>query len=203
MSKPKLWIIAGCNGAGKSSFSKAFFKGNLIPFDYDQHFLKIYKKLQPSDIQDKMAHNLAFKELQRQIDQAILEKRDFCYETNFNSTPLHWPQIFKTNGYELHLIYFVLNSIQEAKRRVAIRVENGGHFVPDREIQKRYFAGFQNLDNYFELFNSLDVYNCSYYKQEPKYCFSLEKGEVILCEEFPEFLKPLIPKIASKIEGFH
>ncbi|WP_051287244.1 zeta toxin family protein [Algoriphagus mannitolivorans] len=200
MSKPKLWIIAGCNGAGKSSFSKAFFKGNLIPFDYDQYFLKFYKKLQASDIQEKMAHNLAFEELQAQINQAILDKKDFCYETNFNSTPLHWPEKFKKNGYELHLIYFVLNSIEEAKRRVAIRVQNGGHFVPDTEIQMRYYAGFKNLDDHFAWFDSIDVYNCSYYKQEPKYCFSLVKGEVVLCEQFPEFLTALIPKIATKIE---
>jgi predicted ABC-type ATPase len=142
--KLRLWIIAGCNGAGKSSFSKAFFGGDLIPFDYDKCFLKYYHKLQPSDLQDRMAHNLAFEELERQTSESIDQKKDFCYETNFNSTPVYWPEKFKENGFETHLIYFVLDSLEKAKKRVDIRVENGGHFVPVSEIQKRYFEGFDN-----------------------------------------------------------
>ena len=128
--------MAGCNGAGKSSYSHELVDSGVIPFDYDKYFLDYYKSLQPSDIQDRMAHNLAFEELEKQIAQAIQERKDFCYESNFNSTPLYWPEKFKKEGYQLHLIYFVLNSIKEAQRRVAIRVQNGGHFVPVSEIKK-------------------------------------------------------------------
>ncbi len=146
-----------------------------------------------------MAHNLAFGELERQIEEAIGKGRDFCYETNFNSTPLFWPEKFRENGYELHLIYFVLNSVEEAKRRVAIRVENGGHFVPENEIQKRYFEGFANLDTHFGYFDFLDVFDCSAYKTEPRFCFSLTNGILLFCHDFPEFLKPLIPTVAIRV----
>lgn len=200
MNKPKLWVIAGCNGAGKSSYSHELVDSDVIPFDYDKYFLDYYKVLQPSDIQDRMAHNLAFEEFERQIYEAINKKKDFSYETNFNSTPLHWPEKFKKEGYQLHLIYFVLNSIEEAKRRVAIRVENGGHFVPETEIQKRYFDGFNNLNVHFEFFDSLDVFDCSAYRSEPQFCFSLANGKQILYNNFPEFLKPLIPAIASEFK---
>ena len=89
-----------------------------------------------------MAHNLAFAELEKQIESALSSEMDFCYETNFNDDPLHWPSHFRKRDYKLHLIYLTLDSIEEAKRRVAIRVENGGHFVPESEIIKRYFDGF-------------------------------------------------------------
>lgn len=82
---------------------------------------------------------MAFAELENQVNQAISKKGNFCYETNFNSTPLHWPQHFKNNGYKLHLIYLCLDSIEEAKRRVAIRVQNGGHFVSESKIKKKIF----------------------------------------------------------------
>lgn len=199
MDKPSLWIVAGCNGAGKSSFSKALFSGELIPFDYDKYFLDYYQSIQPSDIQDVMAHNLAFESLERQVNEAIVGRKDFCYETNFNSTPLYWPEKFKKEGYEIHLIYFVLDSIDEAKRRVAIRVENGGHYVPDSEIKKRYYEGFANLDSNYSYFDSVDVFDCSAYKKEPRFCFSLSRGELILLNDFPDFLIELIPNISKHI----
>jgi predicted ABC-type ATPase len=195
LNNPKLWIIAGCNGAGKSSYSKALVENGVNPFDYDAYFLKFYQNLQPSDIQDRMAHNLAFKELERQIESATSKKMDFAYETNFNSTPLFWPQSFKDKGYEIHLIYLVLDSIKEAKRRVAVRVQNGGHFVSENEIHRRYLQGFQNFDNNFTFFDIIDVFDCSAYESEPKFCFSILKGKVNYLKEFPEFLKKLVPNI--------
>lgn len=106
----------------------------VIPFDYDAYFLKFHQNIIPSDLQDQMAHNLAFQELENQIEKAISGNMDFCYETNFNSSPLYWPKKFKDSGFEIQLIYLVLDSIEEAKKRVAIRVQNGGHFVPENEI---------------------------------------------------------------------
>ncbi len=195
MAKPKLWIIAGCNGAGKSSYSKALVENGIIPFDYDAYFLKYYQSIQPTEIQDQMAHNLAYKELESQVEKAISGQKDFSYETNFNSTPLFWPQKFRDNGYEIHLIFLVLNSIEEAIRRVAVRVQNGGHFVPKNEIHRRYFQGFQNLDNHFTFFDGIDVFDSSGYEMEPSFCFSIIQGKVIYLKEFPEFLKVLIPHI--------
>lgn len=199
LNRPKLWVIAGCNGAGKSSYSLELVGPKIIPFDYDKWFLEYYNTLQPSDFQDRMAHNLAFGELEKKISEAIKEKKDFCYESNFNSTPLFWPEKFKKAGYELHLIYFVLNSIEEAKRRVAIRVLNGGHFVPDYEIESRYFKGFENLNLHYMQFDSVDVYDCSYYKQTPKFCFSLINSKLALLDTVPEFLSTLIPNILQVI----
>lgn len=55
MSNPELLVIAGCNGSGKSSFSKALIPDNIVPFDYDFNFLKFYQSLIPTDFQDEMA----------------------------------------------------------------------------------------------------------------------------------------------------
>ncbi len=92
---PVLLIVAGCNGSGKSSFSKSLVSPDFEPFDYDFYYLKYYDSLLESDIRDDMAHNMAFEELKKQIDIAISNNSNFCYETNFNSTPLYWPKLFK------------------------------------------------------------------------------------------------------------
>ncbi|MNK87363.1 hypothetical protein D3C87_1072990 [compost metagenome] len=142
-----------------------------------------------------MAHSLAFNELENQIKIAIANKSSFCYETNFNSTPLHWPDIFKNNGYDLQLIFLCLNSIQEAKKRVAIRVENGGHFVPENEIERRYQEGYDNLNKFFDHFDYVDIYDSSTYKEQPSYVLSIESGKIESINYVPDYLKDLIPNI--------
>ena len=199
MSEPTLLIVAGCNGSGKSSFSGSLVPDNFLPFDYDKYFLNFYASLRDSDIRETMAHNMAFAELQNQIEQAIAAKRNFCYETNFNSTPMYWPGIFKQNGYKLHLIYLCLDSIEEAKRRVAIRVENGGHFVPEDEIKKRYFEGFTNLNANFKSFDLIDIFDTSAFAGEPKHILSMEHGIVTMKEISPVYLIGLIPEIAKRL----
>lgn len=89
MSKPTLLIIAGCNGSGKSSYSRWLGNDEFVPFDYDAHFARFYKSLIPSEMQHTMADNLAWQEFERQIMDAINTNGNFCYETNFNSTPLY------------------------------------------------------------------------------------------------------------------
>lgn len=200
MSEPILWVIAGCNGSGKSSFSKELINVDTLPFDYDKHFLNFYNALQESDIQERMAHNYAFEELENQIASSIKLKQDFVFETNFNSTPLHWPELFKKNGYYLKLTYLALDSINEAIRRVKIRVQNGGHFVSENEIHRRYYDGATNLDTYFSYFDELEIYDCSTYKKPPSFCFSLVNGKLDYLDHFPEYIKKLLPQIAIVVQ---
>lgn len=142
---------------------------------------------------------MAFIELENQINTAIKTRSNFCYETNFNSTPLYWPTEFKRNHYKLRIIYLCLDSIEEAKRRVAIRVENGGHYVSESEITKRYFDGFSNFNRYYSFFDLIDVFDTSAYSAEPEYLFSIEQDKVII-KKFPSYLNNLIPDIA-KLRG--
>ena len=195
MDKPTLLVVAGCNGSGKSSFSKALVPNGIIPFDYDIHYLKIYKSLIDSDLRDVMAHNAARTKLEKVIEESIRSKTDFCYETNFNSTPLFWPYKFKESGFNIEVIYFCLDSIKEAKKRVQIRVENGGHFVPEHEIVQRYKLGFENLNNHFQFFNRVHLIYSSLYKEAPQHILSLEKGQVIAKSYVPDYLSKLLPDI--------
>ncbi|MCB0482154.1 MAG: hypothetical protein KDC83_12020 [Flavobacteriales bacterium] len=103
---PSLIVVAGCNGSGNSTYSKAISPDNITPFDYDQVFLNIYHNLLEIDIKDEMAHAKSRAELLFQVEQSIKNRIDFCYETNFNSTPMYWPDRFKMAGYDLTLIYF-------------------------------------------------------------------------------------------------
>ncbi|NIJ46605.1 putative ABC-type ATPase [Wenyingzhuangia heitensis] len=195
MDKPKLLVIAGCNGSGKSSFSKAFTEQNIIPYDYDKVYKQKYESLIETEFRDRMAHNLARKDLENTIKYSIDNRLNFCYETNFNSTPLYWPEIFKSNGYRIEIVFFCLNSIEKAKERVRIRFENGGHFVPDNEVKSRYNLGYQNLNENWKYFDSVTLFETSNYNDTPNHLFTIEENQFILKNDFPEYLEKLIPTI--------
>ena len=198
---PTLYVIAGCNGAGKSIFSNAVIPKNLISFDYDIRFLKIYKTLFDSELRDRMAHNMARKQLEEAVKDALEKKEDFCYETNFNSTPLYWVNIFKKEGFRIELFYFCLDSINEATKRVQIRVEAGGHFVPANEIEQRFHQGYENLNRHFHLFDTVHLLNSSRFGKEPEYILQLRNDKVDILIEFPDFLKQLLPTIYLQIQN--
>jgi predicted ABC-type ATPase len=200
MDEPKLLIIAGCNGSGKSSFSKAFTKNDLSPYDYDKVYKEKYETLISTDIRDRMAHNLAKSDLEKTIKYYIKNQLDFCYETNFNSTPLYWPEIFKTANYRIEIVFFCLDSIEKARERVLIRFENGGHFVPNKEVEERYKAGFNNLNENWEYFDSITLFETSRYNDTPEHILTIEEKQIILLNEFPKYLEKLIPSIKQIIE---
>lgn len=196
---PTLFVIAGCNGAGKSTFSNSLTPNFLTPFDYDKHYLEIYNSLFDSELRDRIAHNMAKNALKKAIQKSISERIDFSYETNFNSTPLYWPDIFKNANFNIELIYFCLNSVKEAKRRVQIRVENGGHFVPEKEIENRFFQGYKNLDTHFKKFNIVHLLDSSNYGKEPNHLISFDNGDFAAINKFPKYLKLYLPEINNLI----
>lgn len=200
MHPPVLTVIGGCNGAGKSSFSPAVTAKHVPSFDYDKVFLERYNSLLDSEIRDRMAHNLARQELETSIESAITNNEDYTYETNFNSTPLYWPEKFKAAGFHLRLVFFCLNSINEAIRRVQIRVENGGHFVPDHEVIERFSLGYRNLNQHWSYFDEVFIFDTSTYKKEPRFLMSIINRELDMFIDFPVYLGKLLPDIKKLID---
>ncbi|AUS04236.1 zeta toxin family protein [Pseudotamlana carrageenivorans] len=199
MDKPKLLIIAGCNGSGKSSFSRAFTPKETTSYDYDKIFKANYDALIPSDIRDVMAHNLSRENLESSINHSIKNNLNFCYETNFNSTPLFWAKKFKNVGYRIEIVYLCLNSIQIAKERVLIRFENGGHFVPDAEVEERYRLGYDNLNKHWSFFDSISLFETSKYNSTPQHIVTIEQNTIIVTNHFPKYLDKLLPNIKERL----
>jgi predicted ABC-type ATPase len=101
MKLQTLTVIGGCNGSGKSSYSRAITSKKSPSFDYDKVYLQQYNSLIDSDIRDVMAHNLSRAVLEKSIEFAVLMNQDFTYETNFNSSPLFWSENFKPQDLSL------------------------------------------------------------------------------------------------------
>lgn len=161
----RLYILAGCNGAGKTTASK-----ELIPEILDcQIFVNAdeiafeLSPFQPESVAIQAGRIMLF-----QIQELLMEGKSFTFETTLSAKSYtSLIRQAKNLDYDVTLIYMWLNSVELAIERVATRVLEGGHHVPTQTIKKRYKAGIQNLfqiylpivDNFmiFDSTNSIPV----------------------------------------------
>ena len=144
---PELYIIAGCNGAGKTTASytvlpKIFNCKEFVNAD------EIAKGLSPFR-PEKVAIQAGRIMLQR-ISQLISENESFAIETTLST--LSYRNTIKTAqlaGYHVSLIFFWLNDVNLALQRVEARVAEGGHNIPEETVRRRYRKGIINLIQIF------------------------------------------------------
>ena len=105
---PDLTVIAGCNGSGKSTYASTFLPEGVTSFDYDKLYLETYHSLPDSEFRGKFAKDQTTTLFEDSIKNAIEKGLHFCYETNFDSYPLFWPQTFRDSGYQINIIFFCL-----------------------------------------------------------------------------------------------
>lgn len=199
---PNLIIIAGCNGAGKSTFAHSFLPEGLPSFDYDRVFLENYNSLTDSEFREQFANNLTTEVFEDEIRKALLNKHDFCYETNFDAHPLFWAEKFKNEGYRISLVFFCLKNQEIAKHRIQVRTEFRGHFVDNKTIDLKWKGGYKNLNLHFQFFDNILIVDNS--KQNDVYTnlLQIESGEVILMvNRLPLYFQNRFPDIYTMINA--
>lgn len=152
MAKKTLYIIAGCNGAGKTTASYTILP-EIIQCKEFVNADEIAKGLSPFQ-PEKVAFEAGRIMLER-IDLLLEKGESFAFETTL-STRSHRGKLLraKRNGYKLVLIFFWLNDMGLAIERVKNRVKEGGHNIPERIIRRRYKRGIKNLfEIYWEIVN--------------------------------------------------
>jgi predicted ABC-type ATPase len=119
MRPPQVFMIAGSNGAGKSTYSSMFVKPGTIHFDGDK--VKAQYERQYPGISDESLAGAVSNHFTKLIDKALAEKKDFAFETNFRSAEvMDVIKDFKKQGYETNLIHMALSSVSESFDRVTI-----------------------------------------------------------------------------------
>lgn len=140
---PNLFIIAGCNGAGKTTASYTVLPEmlNCKEFINADEIAKGISPFQP----EKAAID-AGKIMLSRIDELIALQIDFAFETTLS--PKYFVNLIKEaqlKGYFVSLVFFWLNSVDLAIERVKMRVSEGGHNIPEENIRRRYKSGIRNL----------------------------------------------------------
>lgn len=199
---PKLIIIAGCNGAGKSVFASSFLPEEMSSFDYDKLFLKYYNELPDSELREKFAKDKTTIEFENKIEASILKRTDFCYETNFDEHPVFWANKFKENGFSIDLIFFCLENQSIARHRIQVRTEFKGHFVDNDTIDLKWKAGYKNLNKYYSVFDNILFVDNSINNEVYTNILQIERGKIVMMEnKIPDYFSQRLPEIYKLLKN--
>ncbi|MBQ9654703.1 MAG: zeta toxin family protein [Prevotella sp.] len=142
-----LYIISGCNGAGKTTASYTVLPEIL----HCREFVnadEIAKGLSPFNPESVAIE--AGRLMLKRIDELLEKDETFSIETTLaTKSYISLVRKAQAKGYSVKVLFFWLNSPELAMMRVAERVANGGHNIPEEIIRRRYVAGISNLFNLF------------------------------------------------------
>ena len=158
MQHPNLYIIAGPNGAGKTTASFSLLPDVLHCLNF-VNADEIARGLSPFAPESVAIQ--AGKIMLQRIDELLLQGVDFAIETTL-ATRSYVQLVHRAQqlDYKVHLIFFALENEEQAIQRVAQRVSNGGHNIPETDIRRRFKRGIANLLHlYMPICDSVLVYN--------------------------------------------
>ncbi|PKP42211.1 MAG: zeta toxin [Bacteroidetes bacterium HGW-Bacteroidetes-10] len=178
---PKLYIISGCNGAGKTTASYTILPEMLACREF-VNADEIARGLSPFKPESMSIQ--AGKIMIERIDNLITNGTDFAIETTL-ATKMYTKVIkyAQERGYKVTLLFFWLSVPNLAVERVKMRVASGGHNIEEKTIRRRYDIGIKNL---FSLYIPL----CEYWM--------IINNSTIPQELIAEGGKALEPKIYNK-----
>ena len=165
MENKNLYIIAGSNGAGKTTASFT-----ILPEILDcKEFVnadEIAKGLSPFQ-PEKVAVESGRIMISR-INDLLKEGMSFAFETTLASKSYkNIIELAKSKGYSVTLLFFWLQTIELAKNRVATRVLEGGHNIPNNVIERRYVNGIKNLFSiYLPIIDDVMIFDNSQTKSQ-------------------------------------
>ncbi len=147
MSK-KVIIIAGPNGAGKTTFARVFLPQEAQCPRYINADL-IAAGLSP--FAPEAAAIRAGRLMLEEIALSVRHGESFAFETTLSGLSyLRHISQWRTLGYRISLYFLSLPSVEIAITRVAERVRQGGHDIPESVIRRRFAAGLHNFNQYYK-----------------------------------------------------
>ena len=147
---PTIYVIAGCNGAGKTTFAKEFLPKEVkcLRFLNADEIARGLSPLKPSAGAVQAARLLL-----TQVEECLRRRETFALESTLSGKG--YIRLFRRArklGYEIELHYLWLSTAAQAVARVRLRVKQGGHHVPAVDIRRRFKRSLVHLvDDYLPL----------------------------------------------------
>ena len=156
------YIIAGPNGAGKTTFAKEFlpFEAQCINFVNADLIAEGLAPFRPENAAIKAA-----KIMIQQIDECIRKEESFAFETTLSGRRyIRKIKEMKAKGYDVVIYFLKLASVDLAIERVKMRVMQGGHNVPEKDIKRRFERSWNNFEHVYKpLVDAWIVFDTSTY----------------------------------------
>lgn len=146
-SDRKIIIIAGPNGAGKTTFARSFLpaEAHCPRFINADLIAAGLSPFEPETVAVKAGRLMV-----NEIRQCVEQGESFSLETTLSGLGyLRDIQRWQAHGYRVSLFFLRLSDVETAIARVAERVRQGGHDIPERVIRRRFVAGWSNFQKHY------------------------------------------------------
>jgi predicted ABC-type ATPase len=199
---PCIYVLAGTNGAGKSSLGGAMFlETGAEYFNPDEAALR-FRSANPGMTREE-ANSAAWRQGKRLLERAISDRLDFAFETTLGGRTiaalLHRALSEKI---EVRIWYVGLSSPELHIARVRSRVAAGGHDIPEAKIRERYESSRVNLVDLLPKLTELRVFDNSQEADprrgiapQPKLLVHMDHGKIVdSCDldATPQWAKPIL-----------
>jgi predicted ABC-type ATPase len=207
---PRIYVLAGVNGAGKSSIAGAAFRNAGADYYNPDEAARLLRRSRPG-LGQREANGLAWQQGRRLLEKAIAERLDFAFETTLGASTI--PLLLHdaaSRGFAVNAWYVGLESAELHIARVRARVSRGGHDIPEADIRRRYEHSRLNLIDLLPHLVALRMYDNSTEAdpaegKPPKLTLVLhmEQGRILNASGLhrtPEWAKP-VGAAAMKMRG--
>jgi predicted ABC-type ATPase len=202
LKRPSIHVLAGVNGAGKSSIGGAAIRQHGGEYFNPDEAARILREKDPALTQAD-ANSAAWHQGVRLLKRAINEGLDFTFETTLGgSTITTLLMQAAERGIEVHVWYVGLSSPELHIERVQTRVSQGGHDIPEHDIHRRYEHSRLNLIALLPHLTTLHVYGNSVDSDpvagrtpKPTLVLHMERGKIIGPPDLaatPNWAKPIV-----------
>ena len=139
--KPRLYIIAGANGSGKSTISKVLLPAEGVAYVNPDDIARELRPQNPESVKIA-AGRTALQQVAGFLDKGV----SFAIESTLSgSAYVNTVRRAKELGYETSIIYTFVDSPEVCIARIAARVKKGGHYIPDIDVRRRYARSKENF----------------------------------------------------------
>jgi predicted ABC-type ATPase len=203
-SRPVLFVLAGVNGAGKSSIGGHLLEQAGLTWFNPDTFAREWMAATGSG--QSAANAIAWQEGMRRFDEAIRKNQNFAFETTLGGRTVVNKILDATRQYDVMVWFCGLASPELHIARVKARVAAGGHDIPEAKIRERYPRALENLLRLMPHLAHLQVYDNSVEAPiggavpDPKLLLEMERGRLTrpaptdlkALQQTPEWAKPLL-----------
>jgi predicted ABC-type ATPase len=204
MTRPVLYVLAGVNGAGKSSIGGHHLERDGLTWFNPDTFARELKAATGCDQETANAH--AWQEGMRRLDEAIENDLNHAFETTLGGKTVTAKILDATKTHDVLIWFCGLSSPDLHIARVKARVAAGGHPIPEGKIRERYGQAQLNLIKLMPHVAYIKVYDNSAEAAadgtvpDPLLALEMENGQVIspapddlkALQRAPEWTKPIL-----------
>ena len=199
---PRIYVLAGVNGAGKSSIGGAAFRAFGADY-YDPD--EAARTLIAADhgLSQTEANSAAWNAGVRLLERAIEQRLDFAFETTLGANTI--PRLLAdaaSEGIQIHVWYVGLSDLELHIERVKARVRRGGHDIPEQDIRRRYENSRLNLIALLPGLTALRVFDNSAdadpaagHTPSPRLVLHMKRGKILdprALQRTPSWAKPIV-----------